>query len=154
MGTCPKCNGEISYVEQYSKWYCYACKEYVEPAGQQVSPPQAAAPAAPAAGGALKFKTVHSPSFTALILRLEQGQSVVAEKGAMMYKHRSIDIQTSGRKGGLLEGLVTSALGGESFFVNTFTASQGGGELALVSPLMGDIKEIDVSGWPMVLFRL
>jgi uncharacterized protein (TIGR00266 family) len=99
----------------------------------------------------LEYETVHSPSFTTLVFYLKQGQSVVAEKGAMMYMHRTIEIQTSGRKGGLLKGIVTSALGSESFFVNTFTASSGPGELALVGPSMGDIRALDVTNQPMIL---
>ncbi len=26
---CPKCNGELTWIEQYKRWYCYECKEYV-----------------------------------------------------------------------------------------------------------------------------
>jgi len=42
-------------------------------------------------------------------------------------------------------------LGAESFFVNTFTATHGPGELALVGPTMGDIRSIDVSSRGMIL---
>ena len=28
---CPKCAGEPKYVEQYQRYYCYTCNEYVEP---------------------------------------------------------------------------------------------------------------------------
>ncbi len=157
MATCPKCKKELSWIEQYKKWYCYSCKEYHDPGESQAEsrqPAQQTAPAqqqAPTVGGVLEYRTEHSPSFTAIVFNLKQGQSVVAEAGAMMYMHRTIEIKTHGRKGGMLKGLVTSALGGESFFVNTLTATHGAGELSLVSPLMGDIKEVDVSGWPMVL---
>lgn len=68
-----------------------------------------------------------------------------------MYMHNTIDIETHGRKGGVMKGLVTSALGGESFFVNTYTATRGPGELALVGPTMGDIRALDVSSRPMIL---
>lgn len=102
-------------------------------------------------GGDLEYETVHSPSFSALIFYLKHGQSVVAEKGAMMYMHRTIEIQTHGRKGGLLKGIMTSALGAESFFVNTFSATHGPGELSLVGPTMGDIRAIDVSRQGMIL---
>jgi uncharacterized protein (TIGR00266 family) len=108
-------------------------------------------PTGPSSAGDLEYETVHSPAFTTLIFYLKQGQSVVAEKGAMMYMHRTIEIKTHGRKGGLLKGVMTSALGGESFFVNTFSATSGPGELALVGPTMGDIRVIDVSRQPMIL---
>jgi ribosomal protein S27AE len=28
---CPNCSGEPTYVEQYQRYYCYTCSEYVEP---------------------------------------------------------------------------------------------------------------------------
>jgi len=90
------------------------------------------------------------PSFSTLIFHLQQGQSVTAEPGALMYMHRTIEIQTHSR-GGVLKGLKVMALGGESFFVNTFVASQGPGDLALVPPTMGDIIPINLQGFGMVV---
>ena len=153
MSACPKCGNDMKYIEQYEQWFCYTCGQYMQPAESQpetAEPPPQPVPQGPPEGD-LEFETVHSPSFTALIFYLQQGQSVVAEKGAMMYMHRTIEIQTHARKGGLFKGVVTSALGGESFFVNTFTATQGPGELALVGATMGDIRVIDVSRQGMIL---
>jgi uncharacterized protein (TIGR00266 family) len=99
----------------------------------------------------LDYDIAYSPSFTALIFRLKHGQAVIAEAGAMMYMHTTIDINTHGRKGGILKGLGTAMLGGESFFVNTYTAARGPGELALIGPLMGDVRPIDVSVQGMIL---
>jgi ribosomal protein S27AE len=28
---CPKCGGEPTYIEQYKRYYCYTCSEYMEP---------------------------------------------------------------------------------------------------------------------------
>jgi len=104
-----------------------------------------------AASSNYEYNIRDAPSFSVLIFNLKQGQSITVEKGGMMYMHNTIEIQTHGRKGGIMKGLVTSALGGESFFVNTFTATHGHGELAVVGPTMGDIKEIDVTHQPMIL---
>lgn len=27
---CAKCGGELSWIEEYQRWYCYSCKEYAE----------------------------------------------------------------------------------------------------------------------------
>ena len=110
--------------------------------------PQHTQPAPVSAGTVPENETIHSPSFTALIFHLKQGESITTEKGAMMYMNRTIEIQTAGRKGGLMKGLVTSALGGESFFVNTYTATQGNGDLAVVGAAMGDIYPIDLTKQP------
>lgn len=153
MSACPKCGNDMKYIEQYEQWFCYTCGQYMQPPESQPGteePPTQQTPQGPPAGD-LEFETVHSPSFTSLIFYLQQGQSVVAEKGAMMYMHKTIEIQTHARKGGLLKGVVTSALGGESFFVNTYAATQGPGELALVGATMGDIRVMDVSRQGMIL---
>ncbi|MEM2568142.1 MAG: PRC-barrel domain-containing protein [Candidatus Bathyarchaeia archaeon] len=26
--TCPICKGPLTYIPQYQRWYCYACKKY------------------------------------------------------------------------------------------------------------------------------
>jgi uncharacterized protein (TIGR00266 family) len=64
----------------------------------------------------------------------------------MMYMHNTIQMQTAGRGGGFLKGLAVSALGGESFFVNTYTATHGPGEIAFVGPFMGDIRAVNLQG--------
>ncbi len=98
-------------------------------------------------GGDIACRIEQAPSFSVLTFTLKPGQSVLAEKGAMMFMHNTIDIETHGRKG----GLSTALLGGESFFVNTFTAARGAGELALVGPTMGDIRALDVTMTSMIL---
>lgn len=96
----------------------------------------------------IRYETFASPSFTALICHMAQGQAMTAEKGAMMYMHRTIELQTHTR-GGIMKSLKASVLGGESFFVNTYTATHGHGDIAFVGPGMGDIKPIEVQnrGW-------
>ena len=27
--TCPRCKGQLTYVQQYNRWYCYTCQQYV-----------------------------------------------------------------------------------------------------------------------------
>ena len=170
MSHCPNCGKALHYVQEYQQWYCYTCQAYHQPAQQhaQQQQPQAqheqpqeqpqqpqpeAQPVhtAPAVSVDLETKVEYSPSFSTLVIHLKQGQSAVAEKGALMFMHNTVDIQTHGRKGGIMKGLVTSALGGESFFVNTYTATKGPGDLALVGPFMGDIRELDTTSQGMIL---
>ena len=94
----------------------------------------------------IQYWSYGSPTFTALIMYFQPGQSFIAEKGAMAWMHPTITMQTAGRKGGLLKGLAVSALGGESFFVNTFTATGGPGEIAFVGPFMGDVRPVNLQG--------
>ncbi len=94
--------------------------------------------------GGIKFWSYGAPSFTTLVQYLEAGQSTVTETGAMMWMHPTIEIKTAGRKGGVLKGLATSVLGGESFFVNTYTATHGPGEIGCVGASLGDVQPLNV----------
>jgi len=91
----------------------------------------------------INYEIYASPAFSTLIMHMAHGQSIQAEKGAMMYMHRTIDLKTHSR-GGIMKSLKASMLGGESFFINTYTATHGHGDIAFVSPGMGDIKPVEV----------
>ena len=62
----------------------------------------------------------YGPSYALAILSLETGESIQAEAGAMVSMSGTIEVKT-GTRGGVLQGLKRSVLGGESFFINTFT---------------------------------
>ena len=80
----------------------------------------------------------HQPSYAALVITLEPGESIVAESGAMVSMSANIEIETRAR-GGVLSALKRSMFGGESFFINTFTSQRGQGEIVLAPALSGDI---------------
>ena len=60
---------------------------------------------------------------------------------------------TTKAQGGLLGGLKRSVLGGESFFINTFTASAGPGEVIVAPALPGDIIHLPVDGTKAVMVQ-
>ena len=78
------------------------------------------------------------PSFTILTAELSSGESLKAEPGAMAAQ-QGLDMRTGMGGGGGLFGGFKRMLGGESFFLNTFTAGHGGGWISLAPPTPGDI---------------
>jgi uncharacterized protein (TIGR00266 family) len=86
-----------------------------------------------------------SPAFAMATVHLDQGESVKAEAGAMMAMSPAVEIQTS-TKGGVLKGLKRSVLGGESFFMNTFTATGPDAHVVVAPALPGDIITWPLSG--------
>lgn len=82
-------------------------------------------------------------AYTILKIRLEPGEEVTAEPGAMMLVKGEVSVRTS--SGGLLRGLARRLMGGESIFLNTYRAVTPS-EVWLVPPLPGDIEAVDVNG--------
>ncbi len=85
----------------------------------------------------------HRPSFALLTVDLEAGEAVRAEAGAMVSHDAGVEVET-GASGGLLGSLKRSVLGGESFFQNTFTATEAG-TVTLAPPLPGDVVRHDLA---------
>lgn len=93
----------------------------------------------------MRTEISYSPSFAMATVHLDQGESVQAEAGAMMAMTPGIGIETSTR-GGVLKGLKRSVLGGESFFLNTFTASAPGDHVVVAPALPGDVITWSLTG--------
>ena len=85
----------------------------------------------------------YSPAFASAKVTLDQGESMRAEAGAMLAMAPTISIETSAQ-GGVMKGLRRAVLGGESFFMNTFTSSAPGSEIYFAPALPGDIV-----AWPL-----
>lgn len=87
----------------------------------------------------------HRPSYALGIVKLASGESVKAETGAMVSMSGNVQV-ASGVQGGLLKSAMRKVLGGESFFVNTFTAAGTAGHVTFAPSLPGDITEHTVAG--------
>lgn len=89
----------------------------------------------------------YNPSYALAIIQLNDGEALKAESGAMVSKSTNVSIEThKAQKGGLLKSLKTKMLGGESFWMNTFSTQGGAGEVSVAPMLPGDILKIDLSG--------
>ena len=80
----------------------------------------------------------YRPSYSLALVRLDPGEAIRAEAGAMVSMSPGLALETK-VTGGLLAGLKRSFLGGESFFMNTYRAPAQGGEIALAPVLPGDM---------------
>ena len=92
----------------------------------------------------MDYEILHKPSYALARVRMNQREQLQAEAGAMVSMSDSIKMETSAR-GGIFGGLRRSVLGGESFFVNTFTAEQAG-EVTIAPALPGDIEALELQG--------
>jgi uncharacterized protein (TIGR00266 family) len=92
----------------------------------------------------MKHEIRYKPSYSMLVINLEQGEKITAESGAMTYMDPNIEAHTRKREKSLLGSIGLTIFGRQSFWVNDYTASNGSGEVAFVSAPVGDIETLEV----------
>ncbi len=91
----------------------------------------------------MQFEIICKPSYSLLELKMETGEVIQAEPGAMVYM-KGIELRTEAR-GGLFGGL-KRIIGGESFFINRYEAVESNAILGLAPKYQGDVVKVDVDG--------
>lgn len=93
----------------------------------------------------MKYEIKYKPSYAMLVTTLDQNETITAEAGAMTYMSPNIEARTRKREQSLLSTLGLSLIGGQSFWVNDYTATNGQGEAAFAAAPVGDIETIEIS---------
>jgi uncharacterized protein (TIGR00266 family) len=89
----------------------------------------------------MQVTTRHTPSFGVARLGLGPNESVRVESGAMMAMAAGVNL-VSKAEGGIFKSLKRAAMGGESFFLTTYHAPEGGGWVDVAPRLPGDLVAI------------
>src|SRR4030066_877279 len=92
----------------------------------------------------MRYEIKYKPSYALLVVNLEQGETITAKSGAMTYRDPTIEAHTRKREKSLLGSLGLSIIGGQSFWVNDYPATNGPGEVALVAAPVGDIEMLEI----------
>lgn len=93
----------------------------------------------------MKYDIKYKPSYAMLVMYLDQGEKITAESGALTYMDPTIEVRTRKRERSFLGSLGLKLIGGQSFWVNDYTATMGPGQVGLVAAPVGDIEKIDVA---------
>lgn len=91
----------------------------------------------------MEYNIECNPTYSALEVNLQTGETIVSESGAMTWMTSNMQATTSTR-GGILAGLKRKLLSGESFFQNTYTPQAGSGSVTFAPGSSGDIVAVDV----------
>ena len=79
--------------------------------------------------------------FPVVICTLENGETMITEKGSMAWMSPNMQMQT---QGGGLGRMFSKAFSGESMFQNHYTAKGGPGLIAFASSFPGQIKPVQI----------
>ena len=85
----------------------------------------------------MKYDIVSAPSYSLIEMKLSEGESVIVEPGSMAWMDTTIKPKTE-MKGGFFAG-IKRKFGGESFFLNTYTAEGGSCNIGIAPGYSGDI---------------
>lgn len=77
----------------------------------------------------------------AVLCRLEKGEAILCEKGAMAWMDDGLEMET---QGGGLGKMFGRALSGEAMFMNRYVAREAG-EIAFASSFPGEIRAIEIT---------
>lgn len=87
-------------------------------------------------------------AYSILEVSLAEGESFISESGLFFHGDANVDIDVTARpkgSGGLLGGL-KRLVGGDSFFMSTYTPERGPGKVALAPAMPGEIKVLQLDG--------
>ena len=91
----------------------------------------------------IPYRIEHNPAYASLILDVPANETVMVEASAMAAMDGNLQMKSK-MKGGLMKG-IGRMLGGESLFINEFTARGKSGELYISPGVPGDVKHYYVS---------
>lgn len=109
--------------------------------------------------GGISQQITHGPSFAMLRIDLAPGQTIIAEAGVMVARHKSVNMQAKlNAPGGgafatlqaLVIALIRKFVSGETFMVNHFS-SPTGGSVWLAPVMSGPVMHRRLNGERMVL---
>ncbi len=103
------------------------------------------------------------PSYGMAVVTLDQGETLVAESGAMVAMSSALSVDTTFNGAGsggfigflkaMLAGLARKFLAGETMFVNTFRATQAGQTVMLAPSMVGDVIHRQMDGTKKVVVQ-
>jgi uncharacterized protein (TIGR00266 family) len=98
----------------------------------------------------MQTEILYRPSYSLAKVALAPNEKIRTEAGAMVSMSADLVVETQAR-GGLLSSLARTVLGGETFFLNTYTAPLTGGEITLAPTLPGDIMVVPMTGGTLLV---
>ena len=87
--------------------------------------------------------TIKGEPLPAVICNLEDGETMITEKGAMSWMSPNMQMETTSNGG--IGKMFGRAFSGESMFVNRYTARNGNGLIAFASSFPGSIRAFNIA---------
>lgn len=101
----------------------------------------------------MRYDLLEKPDFSMVQVTFDApGEQMICESAAMVARDSAIEMKTS-MQGGMMAALKRKALGGESVFQNTFTASAPGQRLFFAPAPEGDVEAVNMDGMTPIMMQ-
>ena len=99
----------------------------------------------------MKWSIEGAPAFAHIQMELDPGESVITESGAMASMSSELDMQAN-MNGNFFSALAKKFLGGESFFISTFSNKTSlPKQITITQGTPGDIRAVQLNGGSVCL---
>ena len=99
----------------------------------------------------MQHQILEKPDFSMVQVQFDAaGEQMICESQAMVARDSAIQMKTS-MQGGMMSALKRAALGGESLFQNTFTATSPGQRLYIAPAPEGDLECVNMDGYTPIM---
>ena len=104
----------------------------------------------------MQFGIKYRPSYSLLGVKLDPNEQILVEAGSMVSMAADMQIDTKlSATGGMFKAILSAIgkkfLGGETMFVNIFTAGPNGGQIMIAPSLNGDIIHFPLAGKSLII---
>ena len=102
----------------------------------------------------MKVELLQQPDSAIARVKLDAGEELIAEAGAMIAMSDCLQVNTTmrqGRRGGGMAGGFKRMLAGESLFLSIFRSPSNGNEIWLAPKLIGDLLVYDMQGQDLIV---
>ena len=102
----------------------------------------------------MKHKILSRPAASVAKLKMDDGESLTCEVGAMIAMTTDFEVETTTKKKGAKGGIgkaLKRMFAGESFFLNHFTATNDSQSLIIGPRMLGDILHFPLSGGSLIV---
>jgi uncharacterized protein (TIGR00266 family) len=97
----------------------------------------------------MRFEILEQGAFQSALVHFDNGERLVSESGAMVRASGNVDmdVTTRAKKGGGILSGVKRLLGGDSFFLSSYSTTDGeAGEVGIAPVLPGEVMTLEVAG--------
>ncbi len=104
----------------------------------------------------MQFAIKYRPSYSLLGVKLDPNEQILVEAGSMVSMAADMQVDTKlSASGGMVKAFAGAVarkfLGGETMFVNVYTAGQSGGQILIAPALNGDIIHFPMQGGRLLI---